>query len=623
MSDSRRAPGADLLKSPPVGLLLAVFCPLCKNINYECTCPAATLAACKTDSMFSDCPLYIHRQKWALLAREEAGSEYELVSRYVASCVYAGFECLTQAEEWESFVSAQRRLGVDHLHALDDAGLDQPAPSKGVLVDDSRFNYSSVADHFTKADAIVRDWVAEDWASSPLSSPFVEVDGSRHRLGVTPLGCVQKHGSWNEIRMIFDCRRSGFNSTIPDLPFRYREVNTALAVIEPDDCMGKLDVKAAFNQVHLRPSEWAKLGFTWRGRFHFMRRLPFGVKSAPYIFTLLGDMVVRGFMRVAPPGVRAVVNYLDDFLIVARSKAVCEAGLRVFREFLHSLGLLTRDDKLVPPTQHCEFLGVVIDTARASLSVTPERLAAVKSELEPFMQRKVTTVGHLESLAGKLGWLARANPRCRPYLRRILDRVNARLGGLGKKMQAGRNRKSLPVRIGTELRSDLQWWVSLCDVWRPRRLFWNSEFEPCVVLGTDASGYGWGACCQGRYAHSLRGFDGLILSHIFPKELFAVVKAAEMWGARWTGRRVLALVDNDAVVKAINKHSTKCPESLPLLRRLHLAEIRHGFDLRAEHIPGKLNFVPDALSRVGPQGLRGLPWPPDFLYRPPHLWNKF
>ena len=50
------------------------------------------------------------------------------------------------------------------------------------------------------------------------------------------------------------------------------------------------------------------------------------------------------------------------------------------------------------------------------------------------------------------------------------------------------------------------------------------------------------------------------------KELFPVVLAAQVWGPRWSCRRILFHVNNEAVVHILNSRTSKDPNIMHLLR---------------------------------------------------------
>ena len=88
------------------------------------------------------------------------------------------------------------------------------------------------------------------------------------------------------------------------------------------------------------------------------------------------------------------------------------------------------------------------------------------------------------------------------------------------------------------------------------------------------------------------------------KELFPVVLAAHVWGPRWSRRRILFHVDNEAVVHILNSRTSKDPNIMHLLRSLLKVAACLSFTFAAVHVPGKTNGIADALSRFNLQGFR-------------------
>ncbi len=55
--------------------------------------------------------------------------------------------------------------------------------------------------------------------------------------------------------------------------------------------IAKADVKAAYRNVPVHPKDRWLLGMEWKGEAYVDGTLPFGLRSAPLIFTALGDAV--------------------------------------------------------------------------------------------------------------------------------------------------------------------------------------------------------------------------------------------------------------------------------------------------------------------------------------------
>ena len=101
---------------------------------------------------------------------------------------------------------------------------------------------------------------------------------------------------------------------IANFPLRYSTVADAM-----DSCMrlgrgalmAKLDVQSAFRLCPVRPDEHHLLGMCWQGRYFFDRVLPFGLRSAPFIFNTLAE-ALEWIAR--QHGLTYIHHYLDDSL---------------------------------------------------------------------------------------------------------------------------------------------------------------------------------------------------------------------------------------------------------------------------------------------------------------------
>ena len=75
--------------------------------------------------------------------------------------------------------------------------------------------------------------------------------------------------------------------------------------------LAKLDIKQAYRMVPIHPTDRLLLPIKWRGETFIDKALPFGLRSAPLIFTAIADALQ--FMMEAR-GANPVLHYLDDFV---------------------------------------------------------------------------------------------------------------------------------------------------------------------------------------------------------------------------------------------------------------------------------------------------------------------
>ena len=73
----------------------------------------------------------------------------------------------------------------------------------------------------------------------------------------------------------------------------------------------KVDLKQAYRQIPVHPEDHYLLGLSWEGSVYVDRALPFGLRSAPKIFTAVADMIAWAFHTA---GIQDQIHYFDDFL---------------------------------------------------------------------------------------------------------------------------------------------------------------------------------------------------------------------------------------------------------------------------------------------------------------------
>ena len=78
--------------------------------------------------------------------------------------------------------------------------------------------------------------------------------------------------------------------------------------------MAKTDISAAFRHVPVHPKDWELLGMHWNGLYFFNIVLPFGLRSAPYIFNQLSDAIK--WIAKTNYDVRHILHILDDFFLI-------------------------------------------------------------------------------------------------------------------------------------------------------------------------------------------------------------------------------------------------------------------------------------------------------------------
>ncbi|KAM9954343.1 hypothetical protein ACTFIW_003884 [Dictyostelium discoideum] len=117
--------------------------------------------------------------------------------------------------------------------------------------------------------------------------------------------------------------------------------------------MVKLDIKKAYLHVFVDPQYRDLFRFVLKGSHYRWKTMPFGLSTAPRIFTMLLRPVLRMLRDINV----SVIAYLDDLLIVGSTKEECLSNLKKTMDLLVKLGFkLNLEKSVLEPTQSITFL---------------------------------------------------------------------------------------------------------------------------------------------------------------------------------------------------------------------------------------------------------------------------
>ncbi len=126
--------------------------------------------------------------------------------------------------------------------------------------------------------------------------------------------------------------------------------------------IAKADVKAAYRNIPVHPRDRWLLGVKWEGETFVDGTLPFGLRSAPLLFTAVGDAME---WIATQRGAGWLRNYIDDFVAVGqRGTDQCERAMSIFKETCRRLGMPLDENKEEGPSEVLTFLGMEIDTVK-------------------------------------------------------------------------------------------------------------------------------------------------------------------------------------------------------------------------------------------------------------------
>ncbi len=117
----------------------------------------------------------------------------------------------------------------------------------------------------------------------------------------------------------------------------------------------------------------------FKGVAYQYKVLPFGLSLAPRTFTRCMDAALSPLRQM---GIH-ILNYLDDWLILAQSQAVLTSHKTLLLSHLGCLGLRVNFAKsILSPSQRVSFLGTVIDSVHITATVSAERAMTIQRHAE-------------------------------------------------------------------------------------------------------------------------------------------------------------------------------------------------------------------------------------------------
>ena len=165
--------------------------------------------------------------------------------------------------------------------------------------------------------------------------------------------------------------------------------------------LAKMDIKQAYRNVPVHPEDRLLLGMLWEGKVYVDTALPFGLRSAPLIFTVLATALI---WIMKQKGVTNAISYvIDDFLTAgAPDSPECQKNADMMRETCEEVGLPTEPKKDEGPATSISFLGSELDTAAKEIRLPADKLTRSRAKLARWRDRKSCRKRELLSLIGSL-----------------------------------------------------------------------------------------------------------------------------------------------------------------------------------------------------------------------------
>ena len=385
------------------------------------------------------------------------------------------------------------------------------------------------------------------------------------------------------------------------------------------------DLKDGYYNVSVNKRDVHKLGFMFDGKIYIFQRLPMGLSSSPNIFTEFmhfpiwaikqdrPDLYYRtidgstfnrnNFIKeadIAKSGnliqIATLFYYLDDILGGHPDEQEAQEQFSHSEKILQKLSLRTKEAKAKPPAQVQKWLGKIYDTRRQWLYLPSDKVQQYIAELKLVMSNQSITKRHLLSHIGRIRHMASIYKPLAAFAR------NLEIWAYSVK------HLSHHIRMSSPLKEDIR-----LAIWAMKRAAeYGISFDqflkpidcPDIIIYTDAAlniGLG-GYSNQGHWFKN--NWKDINLYHdenrdIVWKELAAIFSFIHSLRHSLKGKVVHIYTDNEACKYMLIKMRAKLrrPDLQLLINELCKIFIEYEIISWIEHIPGKDNIIPDALSR--------------------------
>ena len=332
--------------------------------------------------------------------------------------------------------------------------------------------------------------------------PLILSEYKAHQKDQALATCIQSLLSKNAIKRVENVKFLGFYSRlflVPKPHQRWRPVidlsrlNTFLHVkkfkmetpesirtsLIPGEWVSSIDLSDAYLHIPIHPNSRKYLRFCYKSQVFQFTSLPFGLATAPQVFT----MIVKEVKLMALSRGLRVHQYLDDWLIRSQSQEEAQVNTQAVADLTPSLGWIINQEKSeLKPTQVFSFMGYEYHLDSALVKPTQERFLKLQDLILRLKSKHVLTARCLMLLIGLLTSMEKMVPEGRLHMRPFQFHLK----------EHWRYPQSLDSLLPwTEaIATHLDWWQNLSNVMK------GADLHPkdhSIQLFTDASNEGSGA----------------------------------------------------------------------------------------------------------------------------------
>ena len=368
-----------------------------------------------------------------------------------------------------------------------------------------------------------------DFYSKPSHQKQIKVNREDSLGFYSRLFLVPKPG--NRWRPVIDL--SSLNQYLTVSKFKMETPESIRASLRQGEWVTSIDLSDAYLHLPIHPQSRKFLRFHHQGISYQFTSLPFGLATAPLVFTSL----VKEVKLLALKQDIRLHQYLDDWLIRAPSQAESRIHTANLLSLIQSLGFIVNHQKSeLVPQQRFNFIGYHFSLDQGLVKPTDDRWAKIQSSFNRISKKSAINARTLMSIIGLLASTEKTVRMGRIHMRPFQWHLKTHW-----KFPMPLNS---PIPWTQTMKQHGEWWLD------PQNILSGEFLHP----------RGWGAHLDhastgGLWSHTEKQL------HINVLELKAVILALKHFSDQCTKKQVLVASDNTTVVAHINKqggtHSTE------------------------------------------------------------------
>lgn len=384
-------------------------------------------------------------------------------------------------------------------------------------------------------------------------------------------------------RLCFDMSNLGSHAV--NASFKMEGLKEARLTIDKHSWLTKIDLKDAYHSITVATDSRDLLAFRHRNAFWRWNVLPFGLSTAPRLFTRI---LKAGLSPLRMAGVR-YVQYLDDILIIADTQTESALHTELVATWLIRLGFQIGIKKSnMVPAHNIDFLGFHLDGPSSTITATAAKIASLRTTMRKLLACTPTN----RKLAQAMGTLSSLSPAVLPafiHQRWMQD-------CLRRTLSKGSHWDS-PCPLDKEALGEISWWLTNMTNWTSRPLRPNpTEFD--FRVQTDASASGWGVVSTAITTNGLWSASEKAQSSNW-REATTALYALRLLAPSATGKSILLESDNTTTVALIQRGGTGASRSLiRVAKAIWEVILSHRLTVQAVYLPGVDNIAADRASRL-------------------------